>query len=178
MIDTLTMFGRCVQKLLKTLLDITLLRRGPDGIPHSWIVLDLCIGLWLLALFATTVMIDNFSMRDAGVAVGSAVVGILCYSVVLAIRGYAARTLQTVSALIGTGALISFAMLAVLVMVTPFVGRNIANLVAFLLLVWSVPVKGHIIARAINWHWYAGIAVALAIFMLQLTFTQTLTPGS
>lgn len=178
MIDTLRMFGCHVQELLKTLFDITLLRRGPDAIPHSWIVLDLCVGLWLLALFATTVMIDNFSMRDSGIAIGSAAVGIFCYGVVLAVRGHAARSLQTVSALIGTGALISFAMLAVLVLITPFIGRNIANLIAFLLLVWSVPVKGHIIARAINWHWYAGIAVALAIFMLQLTFTQTLTPGS
>ncbi|MBT8099689.1 MAG: hypothetical protein KJO82_08060 [Gammaproteobacteria bacterium] len=167
-----------MQKLLTTLFDITLLRRGPEEVPHSWIVLDICIGLWLLALLATTVMMENFSIRDAGVAVGSAAVGVFCYGAILAVRGHAARALQTVSALIGTGALISFAMLIALVMIRPFTGPNIANLVAFLLLVWSVPVKGHIIARAINWHWYAGIAIALAIFMLQLTFTQTLTQES
>lgn len=170
--------GCHVQKLLSILFDIALLRRGPDELPFSWVVLNLCIGLWLLALFATTVILANFDLRDAGIAVGSAVVGVFCYSLVLAIRGFSARFVQTASALIGTGALISFAMLAVLVLMTPFVGRNIANLVAFLLLVWSVPVKGHIIARAANWHWYAGIAIALAIFMLQLTFTETLTPRS
>ena len=151
-----------MQKLLQTLFDITLLRRGPEDIPHSWIVLYLCTGLWLTALFATMLMLQNFAANDAWVSLGSAVVGVFCYAVLLAIAGFNARLLQTVSALIGCGALISFGMLAVLVMMTPFLGRNIANLGAFLLLVWSVPVKGHIIARAINWHWYAGIVAARA----------------
>lgn len=167
-----------MQQLLKLLFDIALLRRGPDEIPYSWLVLNVCVALWLASLLATTLMLGNFDIRDAGVAIGSAIVGIVCYSIVLMMLGFTTRFMQTVSALVGTGALISFAMLAALVLLTPFVGRNIANLLAFLLLVWSVPVKGHIIARAINWHWYAGIAIALAVFMLQLTFTETLTPRS
>lgn len=170
------MTGCRLQHLLKLLFDIALLKRGPDEIPYSWLVLNVCVALWLASLLATTIMLGNFDTRDAVVAIGSAALGVGCYSLVLVMLGFSARFVQTVSALVGTGALISFAMLAVLVLMTPFVGRNIANLVAFLLLVWSVPVKGHIIARAINWHWYAGIAVALAVFMLQLTFTESLTP--
>lgn len=165
-----------MQKLLQTLFDITLLRRGPEDIPHSWVVLGFSTALWLMALFATVVMVQNFSSTDARVSIGSAAVGIFCYAVLIAIAGYNARLLQTASALIGCGALISIAMLAVLVLMTPFLGQNIANLGAFLLLVWSVPVKGHIISRAVNWHWYAGIAAALTIFLLQLTFTQSMTP--
>ncbi|MDX1516107.1 MAG: hypothetical protein R3288_04670 [Woeseiaceae bacterium] len=165
-----------MHKLLQLLLDIILLRRGPDDLPHSWLVLVLCVALWLLALLATTLSIANFDRLDASIAVGSAAVGALSYLVILQFAGFAARALQTLSALIGTGALISFAMLAVLVLMTPFLGPRIANAAAFLLLVWSVPVKGHIIARAINWHWYAGTAVALAVFLLQLAFTQAMTP--
>lgn len=167
-----------MQKLLQTLFDITLLRRGPEDLPHGWLVLYVCVGLWLLALFATTVMIPNFTVPDAWISAGSAGVGIGCYVAVLGITGFGARLLQTLSALIGCGALISFAMLALLVLMTPFVGQNFANIGAFLLLVWSVPVKGHIIARAINQHWYAGIAIALAIFLLQLAFTQALASRS
>ncbi len=165
-----------MQKLLHTLFDIAVLRKGPENLPHSWLVLYLCCGIWLLALIATTLMIRSFETVDAWVALGSAGVGIFCYGGVLAITGYRARFLQTVSALIGCGALISFAMLAVLVLLTPFLGRNIANLAAFLLLAWSVPVKGHIIARATDRHWYVGIVVALSIFLLQLAFTQAMTP--
>lgn len=178
MIATSLPSGRRVQKLLQTLFDITLLRRGPEDIPHSWLVLNVCIGLWLSALLATTFMIQNFDTIDAGIAIGSAAVGVFCYFVVLAIAGFGARLIQTLSAVIGAGALISFAMLVILVLMTPFLGRNIANLGAFLLLVWSVPVKGHIIARAINRHWYAGMLLALAIFLLQLAFTETMTPRS
>lgn len=167
-----------MQKLLQTLFDITLLRRGPEELPHAWLVLHLCIGLWLLALLATAVMIPNFDSDDVWISAGSAVVGVVSYVALLVVFGFSARILQTLSALIGCGALISFAMLAVLVLMTPFVGPNIANLGAFLLLVWSVPVKGHIIARAIDRHWYAGIAIALAIFLLQLAFTQAMTPGA
>ena len=170
--------GLRVQALLKLLFDIVMLRRGPDDLPYSWLLLNVCVALWLASLFATTAILGNFDMRDAAVAVGSAIVGVASYSALLVALGFGRRFVQTVSALIGTGALISFAMLAVLVLATPFAGRNIANLLAFLLLVWSVPVKGHIIARAINWHWYAGVAVALAVFLLQLTFTESLTPRS
>ncbi len=167
-----------MQQLLQTLFEITLLRRGPEDLPHAWLVLYLCVGLWLLALFATAVMIPNFDGDDVWVSAGSAAVGVASYVALLVVFGFGARMLQTLSALIGCGALISFAMLAVLVLMTPFVGPNIANLGAFLLLVWSVPVKGHIIARAIDRHWYAGIAIALAIFLLQLAFTQAMTPGA
>lgn len=167
-----------MQALLQTLFDITLLRRGPEDVPHSWLMFYICAGLWLLALLATLMMVQNFGARDAWIATGSAIVAALCYVVVVAITGFQVRLLQTLSALIGCGALISFAMLVILVLMTPFVGQNIANLGAFLLLVWSVPVKGHIIARAIDRHWYAGIAIALAIFLLQLAFTQVMTPRS
>ena len=167
-----------MQQLLQTLFDIVLLRRGPEDIPHSWIVLYMCAGLWTGAVLATTMMIASFDVADAWIAVGSAGVGLLCYGAVLTLAGFKARFLQTVSAMIGCGALISFGMLALLVLFTPFLGQDIANLGAFLLLVWSVPVKGHIIARAINRHWYIGIVIALAIFLVQLSFTQSVTAGS
>lgn len=178
MIRASLLAGSVVQLLLQTLFDITLLRRGPEDVPHSWLVLTLCIGFWFAALLVTALMLQNFDTMDAGIAIGSATLGALCYVFLVAIKGFGARLLQTLSALIGCGAIISFAMLAVLVLVTPFLGQNIANLGAFLLLVWSVPVKGHIIARAINWHWYAGIVIALSIFLLQLAFTQAMTPRS
>jgi hypothetical protein len=41
------------------------------------------------------------------------------------------------------------------------------SLIANLILLWSVPVEGHIIARATERHWYIGILVALAVFILQ-----------
>lgn len=165
-----------MQKLFIILFDIVLLRRGPEDVPHSPLVLAICVGFWLVALAATMLAIGNFGADDAGVAIASAVIGILAYAGLLLITGFGNRLLQTLSALIGCGALISFAMLALLLLMTPLAGALVANLGAFLLLAWSVPVKGHIVARALDRHWYVGIVIALSIFLLQLVFTQMMTP--
>lgn len=163
--------------VLNVLLDICLLRRGPEDMPYSGLVFTICVGLWLLALGATMLALGNFDSRDAAVAAASAVVGLLAYMTLISLTGFGNRALQTLSALIGCGALISFAMLALLLLLTPLAGALVANLGAFLLLAWSVPVKGHIIARALERHWYIGIVIALSIFLLQLAFTQMMTPG-
>ena len=144
--------------------------------PHSWLVLCMCTAFWLIGLLAMTILIQNFNSYEAGVGFASWVLGLVCYIVVLVFSGRGSRSLQTVAALAGVGAIISFAMLAELVLMTPFLGSNLANLAAVLVLFWSVPVKGHIIARAIERHWYIGIAFAMSVFILQFAFTSTMTP--
>lgn len=160
-----------VQALLHTLFDITILRRGPEDIPGSWIVLYLCIALWLLAMVTTTLLIAEFSTTDAWIGILSWLASLAMYGAVVRLAGFGNRMLQTQSALIGCGAVITFAMLAVLVMLQPFLGARFASIVAILVLFWSVPVKGHIIARAINQNWYAGIVIAMMIFILQYVLT-------
>jgi hypothetical protein len=164
-----------VLPLIRVLFDMTLLRNGPEDIPRSWLMLYMCVGLWVLGLVATTVLIQNFNTAEAWVGLASWVLGLICYVVILIFMGYSNRSLQTVAAIAGVGAIISFAMLAELVLLTPILGSNLANFGAVLILFWSVPVKGHIIARAIERHWYIGIVFATSIFALQFAFTSALT---
>ena len=49
----------------------------------------------------------------------------------------------------------------------PFIGAGLMTLVAWSILLWSVSVKGHIIASAINRHWYIGMTIAVTVFVLQ-----------
>lgn len=167
-----------MRPLIRVLFDITLLRKGPEDIPYSWLLLNFCVGFWLIALGATTVMIQGFNALDAWIAIASAFISITCFAALLLFFGRAERVVQTLSAMIGCGSLISIAMLVELVLMTPFVGANIANLGAIIVLFWSVPVKGHIIARAMDWHWYPGIVLAMAVFVLQFAFTTTISPES
>jgi hypothetical protein len=46
------------------------------------------------------------------------------------------------------------------------------TLVAWLILLWSVSIKGHIIASAIDRHWYIGLSIAVAVFVLQSIFVE------
>ncbi len=164
--------------LTRTLLDITFLSKGPEAIPRSWIVLGMSIGLWSFALLAMLVLLVNFDVRDARVEILSAALGVGCYTLVLGAMGVLHRAVQTLAALIGIGALITLTVLAELILFIPLLGGDVASLIARVTWMWSIPVKGHIIARAINWPWIGGFVIALSIFLLQFAFTKSMSPES
>jgi len=164
-----------VLPLIKTLFDIVLLRKGPEAIPRSGILLVLIIGLWLFSSLVALVLISQFDESEFFLGLFSAMVGVLCYAALVVISGHASRLLQTISAILGCGALISLAFVAEYVLFLPFLGEQSTGLIANLILLWSVPVEGHIIARAIERHWYIGILVAIAVFVLQLVVYSVLS---
>lgn len=125
-----------------------------------------------------TILLQNMTLQDSFVSLITWMLGLFCYLFILTVTAKSSRVLQTLSALIGTGAIITFGMLSVLLLVTPFAGGRLAVLVTLLVLFWSIPVKGHIIARAIERHWYAGFVIALSIFILQYSLSRILTPES
>lgn len=153
--------------LVKTLLEIVLLRKGPDSIPRSAVLFVLVVMLWLFSSLAVLALIEQFDESDFLLGLFTALVGTLSYAAVVVFSGHSSRVLQTVSAVLGCGALISLAFVAEFVLFTPFLGQSISGIVAQLILLWSVPVEGHIIARAIDRHWYVGILIAISVFILQ-----------
>ncbi|MDJ0813369.1 MAG: hypothetical protein QNJ23_06555 [Woeseiaceae bacterium] len=153
--------------LLRTLFDITLLRKGPDAIPASWILVLLVIGLWLFSSLTVLSLIEQFDERDFVIGLYTALAGIVTYTAILVVAGHASRAMQTVTAILGCGALISLIFVAEFVLFTPFLGPTVTGILAQLILLWSVPVEGHIIARALGRHWYIGIVIAIGVFVLQ-----------
>lgn len=154
--------------LVSTLLDIALLRKGPDAIPRSWILLTMTVALWLFSSLAGLALIERIDETDFFLGLFGGLAGIILYAAIVVISGRGERLVQTIAAIVGCGALIFFVFIAEYVLFTPFVGERITWLVANLILLWSIPVEGHIIARAINRHWYIGISLAIAVFALQL----------
>ncbi|NIL94599.1 MAG: hypothetical protein GTO71_09195 [Woeseiaceae bacterium] len=164
-----------VLPLLRTLFEIVLLRKGPESIPHSTVLFALIVGFWFLSSAAVLALIEQYDQQDFIVGIFTAMVGLGCYAVTVVVAGFPTRVLQTMSAILGCGALISFAFVAEFVLFTPFLGQTITGLVAQLILLWSVPVEGHIIARAINRHWYIGIVIAIVVFILQYVIYRSMT---
>lgn len=156
--------------------DIVRLKKGPDAVPYSWFLALASLSAWMLSMLVTTVL--NKDLDDAdflpGVFVG--VVGLACYAAVVISAGRAPRLLQTLTAVLGCGAMLNFLYLVGRVLLSPILGAGIAGLVAWLIVAWSIPVHGHIIARAIERHWYFGIAVALAVFCVKLVLFEQLAP--
>jgi len=153
--------------LLRTLFDIIRLRKGPDAIPYSWALCGVTLLLWLSAGFAIALSSEEMNDQDFLNGTFAGVVGLACYAAVVVSSGHTPRLLQTVTAILGCGAVISFLFLAEAVVLGPLLGEPVTSLVAMLILFWSVPVEGHIVARAIDRHWYIGIVVAIAVFIFQ-----------
>jgi hypothetical protein len=158
---------RSLLPLVRTLFDITLLRKGPDSIPASTILLLIVVGLWLFSSLAILSLIEQYDERDFIIGLYTALAGVVAYTGILVLAGHASRAMQTITAILGCGALISLVFVAEFVLFTPVVGPRVSGIVAQLILLWSVPVEGHIIARALNRHWYLGIVIAVGVFVLQ-----------
>ncbi len=152
-----------------------MLRKGPEHVPDSVIVLLLSIALLLFSLFCSTVLVNDGEAGDTLLALITALLGYVIYTAVLGIAGHLHRFVPTIASIMACGSILSVLMAAVFVMLSPFLGRSPASLIALFVLLWSVPVKGHIIARGIEQHWYVGIVIAMIVFIVQYAFQSTMT---
>ena len=162
--------------LIETLFDIIRLRKGPDALPHSTVLLAIISAMWLLAGAVMTLMTAELDQRDFVTGTLTGIAGLICYSLIVVLFGKRARLVQALMAFLGCGALLSLIFVAGNVFLTPFLSENISSLIMTLVLLWTVPVEGHIISRTIERHWYAGVAIAMAVFVLQLLLYAVMDP--
>lgn len=158
--------------------DIIRLRKGPDAIPYSWILCFASLMAYVLTVLLATILDRELGDADFLLGIFVGVVGLACYAAIVVSAGKTPRLLQTMTAVLGTSALLNVFYLAGRAFLSPFLGAGIAGLVAALIIVWSIPVQGHIIARAIERHWYLGIAVALAVFVVKLVLFDQMAPAA
>ncbi len=162
--------------LLETLFDIVRLRKGPDAIPHSGLMLIVIIILWLGSSVVATVMVPQLDAASFLPDLIVSVAGLMCYAAVISLAGYGARLMQAFMAVLGCNAMLVLLYVASKVFLSPFLSEQLTGIVALLILLWSVPVEGHIISRTIERHWYLGIVIAMAVFIFQLTLRPVIAP--
>ena len=153
-----------------------MVRKGPDAIPYSWVLFQVTVILWLFPLLVAATLIPNFTGGAVSITLASWLVSLAIFAIIVGMSGYRARLLQTLSAIIGCGALIFIAQVAGIVLLTPFIGTELVQIFVWLLLFWSVRVKGHIIACAIQSERHIGMLIAIAVFVLQYALARALTP--
>ena len=162
---------------LRTLLDIALLRKGPEHIPRSVVMLLMAIVLWLFARLATLALISGSNERIFVIEFFSAFFSSCMYVLVVVLAGKNARLLQTITAIIGVSAVMRVVYLAANTLLMPFLGVGFMRIVVIATVLWSISVKGHIIASSIERHWYAGMAVALGVTIMQIAFELSMPVG-
>ena len=146
--------------------------------PDSLLVLMVAIGLFAIAMSITAVLVDSRGDDNTFLSVVVSVAGYGLYYIVMLATGFSHRFRPTVSCIMACGSILTLLMILAFLTLAPLVGPAVAQIVAWLVLFWSVPVKGHIIAHAIERHWYVGIAIALTIFILQQFAYESITASS
>ncbi len=153
--------------LLKTFLDVIALRKGPDSIPGSWLVFMVALFLMAVSSYVAVALIDNEEPRNHALTFFAYALGLLFYAAVIYVSGKAGRVLQAITTIIACGSIITVFFVGAFAVLSPVVGQKFAALVATLIIFWSVPVEGHIMARTLDQSWFVGIVIAIAAFVLQ-----------
>jgi hypothetical protein len=155
-----------------------MLRKGPEHVPGSTLVLVYSFGLLILATLISSTLVRSPGNNSILISLLGSLAGYVFYWIVLVFTGYARRLVPTIACIMACGSILTIMMVAAFVLLNPFLGASLASVIVWLILIWSVPVKGHIIARAIERHWYIGISIAMTIFILQYMFYLAMTSNN
>lgn len=154
--------------LLKTYLEMIALRKGPDAVPSSWLVLYLSIAIFVAGWFLQLAMLGNGGEGRLWPAFAGYLLELFFYGAVIFIFGFSHRIKQSMSAIIACGSIIAVISVFEFVLLSPLLGSVAARALGELLWYWSVPVKGHIVALAIQQHWFVGVTIAMAAFIMRI----------
>jgi hypothetical protein len=152
-----------------------MLRKGPEQVPDSWLVFLFALILMQFASFVAATLINLGEDYSHLLTLITNLLGLGIYAAILFVSGFIHRFVPIVSAILACGSILTLLFVAAYVLLSPFLGGNIAVIVATLIIIWSVPVEGHIIARGIEQHWYIGIVIAMMVFIGQYAFQSTMS---
>jgi hypothetical protein len=152
-----------------------MLRKGPAQVPDSWLVFLFALGLMQFASFVAATLINLGENYSHLLTLITNLLGMAIYSAVLFLTGNLRRFVPIMSAVIACGSILTLLFVAAYVLLNPFLGADFAVVVATLIIIWSIPVEGHIIARGIEQHWYIGIVIAMTVFITQYAFQSAMT---
>lgn len=170
-----------MSRLLRIFWEICLFQKAPQEVPYSH-------GLFLIFLLAGFV-IDNLNLNIALPKVSFAsiifvvslhtIILLGSLSVLLILMGYRARIVQTLTALIGTGVIVSFFALPILLIVSRIANDSgYFGLILLFLNIWSLLITAHILRHALSIGFLLAGLLAFGYFMLSIKIIDIMLPVS
>jgi len=148
--------------VVSTLLNLMRFRSGPQDLPVSRGLLFLLVVPYLAQGFLAGRVIDE---ADAGPRTVVAIaVQFVAIAALLNLRGLQVRTMQTLTAMAGTGLVFGLLSLIVLSRIDPAGPQPNLALIYLALFVWSLLVDGHIYRHALSIKLGGGVLIAVLIF--------------
>ena len=160
-------------ELIRTLFNICLLRKGPEDLPRSGILLAVALALLAVPEFLTHNFDKSLTSRDLLLLLVSLGIGLAVYAAILLINSKGQRFVQTATAIVGANAVLSTIAFLLLGSVSALLDAGAAQTALMVVLLWSITVEGHIFSRALEQHLSVGIAFAMLVFIMQLMLYMT-----
>lgn len=155
--------------LLKVFVDLCKLQSAPQNLPHSQFLMMFCVGSYFLVGFAVSSLEQNLGMAmltagiDTGLIVGLTYLG-------LSIRDFGPRTVQTITALTGTGLLfelMGWPLIAFLQQLSEGESSSLSILL-LVLIIWNIGVVGNILRHALEVPMWVGASIAMLYIYVTL----------
>ena len=167
--------------LLRAFFQIILRQLGPEDLPDSRLLLVLSLGLYVLAQILPALQVYGSTPTAALAIVIDVLLLVSAVWAVLRLAGHPSRYRQTVSALLGTGALLTVPLVPLQFWLQMFTQAGHApagpSLAILLLMTWSLTVQGHILSRALSAPFVIGLLVAVGYFIVNYAVIWQLAPA-
>ena len=163
---------------IKTLINIALKKLGPEDLPDSKFLLAFTFVFYLVIDVPLTAIAFGPSMMLLQVIVLDMGFLIACLWILLRLSGLLSRFRQTLTALLGTSALLN-------ILISPFsfwrevsAGTSSESALPvigiFAIVLWSLSIDGHILSRAISKSYSIGLGIAVVYFILNTFVLRSL----
>lgn len=168
-----------MSQLFRTFWEICLLQKAPQDIAYSRRL--------FVFLLAFGFVIDNLNLNIAlpelmvipvlGVVSLHTIFLLGSLSALLLVMGYQARIVQTLTALLGTGIILSLFALPVLLIVGQSTNEpGYFGLILLLLNIWSLLITAHILRHALSIGFLLAGLLAFGYFMLSIKIVDVMLP--
>lgn len=155
-------------------------RLGPEDIPDSGFLLGLTLVAYIV--LQLPLALAAYGPSSAIItSLGATVLLLMTFLwVLLALNGHRSRYRQTLTALLGTSALLSlfsipFSVWRQATYEVP-AASALPSVAIFAIMLWSLAIDGHILSRAMSRPFVIGLLVSIAYFLLHTTVLFELMP--
>ncbi len=146
--------------LIKLFWDICLLRKGPQAIPISILLLALTLIAYVLA--GVVLLSAGASLSDAMLqTLAEALILFAFLWLVLYFRKKPERLMQTITAMLGCDALISMVAIPLLNALKTFPDVKLISLLLLILMFWHSAIMAHILQHALSMPLVLGFGLAI-----------------
>jgi len=171
-----------LDQIFKVFIDIAMLRRSPEDLPASRVLFTRALAVYAF----TGMLLFQMQIAEIQAAILELVVVLALelgyFMVLLQVMGKGPRVLQTLTAVAGTGALLTAAGLPLhyWIQTAPqgVAVSDIPKVGVLVLLLWSFLVGGHILSKALEIPLIAGIVLVVGEFILAVSLTARLFGGA